>query len=157
MVRGPWRSDSVRTPDERFADLLGYPFASHFVSDLGGYSGLCMHFLDEGPCDAAKAFLCLHGQPTWSYLYRRRLPIFTDVLDLAVRLELGATNAFLGGIPSFKYVQLAKIAGRLAVDDAMHQAVLFGALGRVPFPRCRSRRAGAQGRIRSPSGQCWRL
>jgi rubrerythrin len=57
----------------------------------------------------------------------------TDVLDLAVRLELGATNAYLGVIPSFKDAQLAKIAGRLAADEAMHYAVLLGALGR-PLP-----------------------
>jgi haloalkane dehalogenase len=67
----------LRTPEERFADLPGYPFAPHFVNDLDGYSGLRVHFLDEGPRDAAKVFLCLHGQPTWSYLYRRMLPVFT--------------------------------------------------------------------------------
>jgi len=49
----------------------------HFVSDLVSYQGLRIHYLDEGPRDAAKVFLCLHGQPTWSYLYRRMLPVFT--------------------------------------------------------------------------------
>jgi len=67
----------LRTPEERFADLPGYPFVPHFVSDLERYPGLRVHFLDEGPRDAAKVFLCLHGQPTWSYLYRRMLPVFT--------------------------------------------------------------------------------
>lgn len=53
-----------------------------------------------------------------------------DVLDLAARLELGATNAYLGVIPSFKDPQLAKIAGRLAADETMHWTILNNALGR---------------------------
>lgn len=67
----------LRTPDERFTNLPDYPFAPHFVGDLVNYEGLRIHYLDEGPRDAAKVFLCLHGQPTWSYLYRRMLPVFT--------------------------------------------------------------------------------
>jgi len=54
----------------------------------------------------------------------------TDVLELAVRLELGATNAYLGVIPAFKDAQLAKISGRLAADEAMHWTILNNALGR---------------------------
>ena len=69
--------DILRTPDERFANLPGYPFAPHYVEDLDGYRGLRVHYLDEGPRDAGKVFLCLHGQPTWSYLYRRMIPVFT--------------------------------------------------------------------------------
>ena len=69
--------DTLRTPDERFADLPGYPFAPHYIGDLKGYQGLRIHYLDEGPRAAARVFLCLHGQPTWSYLYRRMLPVFT--------------------------------------------------------------------------------
>jgi haloalkane dehalogenase len=56
----------VRTPDERFADLPGYPFFSRFA-DLA--DGLRMHYIDEGPADG-EVVLLLHGQPTWSYLYR---------------------------------------------------------------------------------------
>jgi hypothetical protein len=56
-----------------------------------------------------------------------------DVLDLAARLELGATNAYLGVIPSFKDPALAKVAARLAADETMHWTVLSGALGR-PLP-----------------------
>ena len=55
-----------------------------------------------------------------------------DVLDLAARLELGATNAYLGVIPAFKDPQLAKVAGRLAADEATHWALLNFDLGR-PF------------------------
>jgi haloalkane dehalogenase len=66
----------LRTPEQRFLDLPGYGFAPRYVDDLEGYAGLRVHYLDEGPKDAARVFLCLHGQPTWSYLYRRMIPIF---------------------------------------------------------------------------------
>lgn len=53
-----------------------------------------------------------------------------DVLELAARLELGATNAYLGVIPSFKDAALAKVAARLAADETMHWSLLNNALGR---------------------------
>jgi hypothetical protein len=56
-----------------------------------------------------------------------------DVLDLAARLELGATNAYLGVIPAFKDAGLAKIAGRLAADETMHWSILSSAMGK-PMP-----------------------
>ena len=56
-----------------------------------------------------------------------------DVLDLAARLELGATNAYLGVIPAFKDAALSKVAARLAADETMHWTVLSSALGR-PLP-----------------------
>jgi haloalkane dehalogenase len=66
----------MRTPDERFSDLPGYPYAPHYIEDLHGFEGLRMHYLDEGPRQSVPVFLCLHGQPTWSYLYRRMIPLF---------------------------------------------------------------------------------
>jgi len=69
--------DVLRTPDDRFADLPGYAFAHRYAENLSGFAGLRMHYLDEGPRDAAQTFLCLHGQPSWSYLYRRMIPVFT--------------------------------------------------------------------------------
>jgi haloalkane dehalogenase len=63
---------ALRTPDERFADLPAYPYAPYY---LDGADGLRMHYLDDGPRDAPIA-LCLHGQPTWSYLYRKMIPAF---------------------------------------------------------------------------------
>ena len=56
-----------------------------------------------------------------------------DVLELAARLELGATNAYLGVIPAFKDTGLAKVAGRLAADETMHWSILANALGK-PMP-----------------------
>lgn len=60
----------LRTPEERFAELPGYAFAPHYLVTRG-QPGVRVHYLDEG--DGAITFLCLHGQPTWSYLYRHML------------------------------------------------------------------------------------
>lgn len=68
---------ALRTPDERFTGLPGFAFAPRYVEGLAGLDGLRIHYLDEGPRDAAQTFLCLHGQPTWCYLYRKMIPVFT--------------------------------------------------------------------------------
>ena len=68
-------SEILRTPLERFADLPGFPWKAHSRDDLPGFAGLAMAYVDEGPAGAA-VFLCPHGQPTWSYLYRRMIPHF---------------------------------------------------------------------------------
>lgn len=67
----------LRTPDERFADLPGYDFRPNYIDDLPGYEGARIHFVDEGPTGAKQTFLCLHGEPTWAYLYRKMIPVFT--------------------------------------------------------------------------------
>ena len=60
----------MRTPDERFEALHGFPYAPRYVE----WHGLRVHYIDEGKGEAT--FLCLHGEPTWSYLYRRMIPAF---------------------------------------------------------------------------------
>jgi pimeloyl-ACP methyl ester carboxylesterase len=70
--------EKLRTPDGRFTNLPGYNFTPHYLQNLPGYGGLRAHYLDEGNPDSAELFLCLHGQPTWSYLYRKMIPIFTQ-------------------------------------------------------------------------------
>ncbi len=70
--------NAKRTPDARFANLPGYAFAPHYADTLPGYEGLRVHYIDEGPQDARRTFLCLHGQPSWSYLYRKMIPVFTS-------------------------------------------------------------------------------
>ncbi|MEL7481009.1 MAG: haloalkane dehalogenase [Pseudomonadota bacterium] len=67
-----------RTPDERFENLPGYDFAPNYLEDLPGYEGLRVHYLDEGSAGADHTFLCLHGQPSWSYLYRKMIPVFVN-------------------------------------------------------------------------------
>ena len=68
-------TEILRTPPERFATVPGFPYQAHARTDLPGYAGLSMAYVDEGPT-GAPVFLCLHGQPTWSYLYRRMIPHF---------------------------------------------------------------------------------
>ena len=70
--------DAKRTPEERFANLPGFPWAPHYVDDLPGYEGSRAAYIDEGPRDADHTFLCLHGEPSWSYLYRRMIPVFLE-------------------------------------------------------------------------------
>src|SRR5215204_7354183 len=69
----------LRTPDERFADLPGFPFAPHYVEvpTGDGDQTLRMHHVDEGPADA-RTVLLLHGEPTWSYLYRHMIPVLVE-------------------------------------------------------------------------------
>ena len=66
--------DVLRTPDSLFVGLAGYPFAPHYLDVTApGVQPLRMHYLDEGPPDGAPVLL-LHGEPTWSYLYRTMIP-----------------------------------------------------------------------------------
>ena len=58
----------LRTPEERFANLLEYDFPPHYAR-IGDTR---MHYVDEGA--GAETVLCLHGEPTWSYLYRKMIP-----------------------------------------------------------------------------------
>jgi pimeloyl-ACP methyl ester carboxylesterase len=71
--------DVLRTPEERFADLPGFDTWPAYVDDLPGYEGLRMHLTDEGPARSDEVFLCLHGEPTWSFLYRHMLTVFVGV------------------------------------------------------------------------------
>jgi haloalkane dehalogenase len=64
----------LRTPDAAFADLADYPFAPHYLDVAApGTPSVRLHYVDEGPTDAAPILL-LHGEPTWSYLYRKFVP-----------------------------------------------------------------------------------
>jgi tRNA(adenine34) deaminase len=84
----PLRDDALRPPDDWFVDVPDYPWAAHYVSDLPSLNGLRLHYLDEGlreiPNEVQDAsnrhqltYLCLHGNPAWSYLYRKMIPTFT--------------------------------------------------------------------------------
>ncbi len=70
--------DTLRTPDSRFAGLEGYPFEPHYLDVVAaGVPPVRMHYLDEGPRDGAPVVL-LHGEPTWSYLYRSMIGPLAD-------------------------------------------------------------------------------
>ncbi len=76
--------DILRTPDERFASLPDYPFAPNYVDVT---SGLRAHYVDEGPRDAPVVLL-LHGEPSWSYLYRKMIPRFVAAGYRAIAPDL---------------------------------------------------------------------
>ncbi len=75
-------------PMPRLPRLPGYPWAPQYISDLPSLAGLRLHYLDEGPRDASRTWLCLHGNPAWSYLYRRMLPTFLAAGDRVVAPDL---------------------------------------------------------------------
>lgn len=84
----PLREDALRTPQERFEGLPDYPWEPHYVADLPSLSGLRMHYLDEGPRQAPLTWLCLHGNPAWSYLYRKMIPVFLQAGHRVVAPDL---------------------------------------------------------------------
>lgn len=69
--------DVLRTPDGQFEGLEGYEFAPNYL-EIAAADGtpLRIHYLDEGPRDG-ELILCMHGQPSWSYLYRKMIPLLT--------------------------------------------------------------------------------
>ena len=67
--------DALVTPPERFVGLTGFPWAAKRWRAQSS-AGLSIAFLDEGPADADRTFLCLHGNPSWGYLYRKMIPVF---------------------------------------------------------------------------------
>ena len=87
-IKHPLRSDALRTPDTAFDNLPDYPWQPNYVNDLPALNGLRMHYLDEGQLiyditghDIAEqtTYLCLHGNPAWSYLYRKMIPILLQM------------------------------------------------------------------------------
>jgi haloalkane dehalogenase len=79
---------TLRTPDARFENLPGYPFAPHYLEVPSGDGGsLRIHTVDEGPPDAAPVLL-LHGEPSWSYLYRKMVPVLVAAGHRAVAPDL---------------------------------------------------------------------
>jgi len=80
--------NALRTPDDRFENLTGWNYAPHYVEDLPGYEGLRMHYVDEGPADADVTFLCIHGEPSWAYLFRKMIPVFTNAGHRAVAVDM---------------------------------------------------------------------
>lgn len=80
LMNHPLPESALRTPDTAFEGLPDYPWQPHYRSDLPVLQGLRMHYLDEPaalPQSAAPlTYLCLHGNPAWSYLYRKMIPTF---------------------------------------------------------------------------------
>lgn len=87
LVNTSWaqeiRPGVLRTPDSRFENLSGYNFEPHYVT-IDGYR---IHYIDEGPADG-EVILMLHGEPSWSYLYRKMIPLFVEAGYRAIAPDL---------------------------------------------------------------------
>jgi tRNA(adenine34) deaminase len=75
----PLRDDALRTPEHAFANLPDYPWPANYLNDLPSLQGLRMHYLDISATEKnhPTTYLCLHGNPAWSYLYRKMVPILS--------------------------------------------------------------------------------
>lgn len=114
---------ALRTPDSRFENLPDFPWQPRYLTDLEACHGLRLAHWDEGPPDARHVALCLHGEPTWTYLYRKMIPVFLDAGMRVVALD------WLGFGRSDK-----------PVDDAaytfdLHREVLLGFVRRLDLER----------------------
>lgn len=79
---------TLRTPEERFLGLTDFPFEPHYVEVPDGEGGrLRIHYVDENP-KAAETVLLMHGEPTWSYLYRKMIPVILEAGHRTVAPDL---------------------------------------------------------------------
>lgn len=99
----------LRTPDERFQNLPDFPFAPHYLN----MGDVRVHFLDEGDSSSEEIFLCLHGEPSWSFLYRKMIPA------LASKGRVLAPD-FVGFGRSDKYADIAAYTYQLHYDTIVH-------------------------------------
>jgi tRNA(adenine34) deaminase len=75
----PLREDALRPMDEWFEGMPNYPWPANYIANLPSLNGLRLHYLDEGSTSNHAeqiTYLCLHGNPAWSYLYRKMIPVF---------------------------------------------------------------------------------
>ena len=119
----------IRTPEERFRDLLGFPFQPHYVE----VNGMRVHYVDEGK---GEVILCLHGEPSWSYLYRKMLP------TLSQNHRVIAMD-FIGFGRSDKYTERSEYSFQMHCETL---ASFIQALSLSSNRRCRPFSPGGQGR-----------
>ncbi|MFP6664046.1 MAG: haloalkane dehalogenase [Deltaproteobacteria bacterium] len=113
----------VRTPEERFADLPGFPFEPHYRT----IDGLRMHYIDEGPADG-EIILLLHGQPSWSYLYRKMITSLAGLGRRVIAVDfvgLGRSDKPIE-LAAYTYDQHTQWAWRFIQDLDLQSITLFG-------------------------------
>ena len=124
--------DVARTPDEQFADLPGYPFTPHYAEvpadPESGEGRLRVHYLDEGPTDAAPVLL-MHGEPSWSYLYRHMVPPLVDAGHRVIAPDLvgfGRSDK-PKGLDDYTYARHVAWMSSLVFDTlGLHDITFFG-------------------------------
>jgi pimeloyl-ACP methyl ester carboxylesterase len=99
--------EALRTPDARFQGLPGYRYEPRYIDSLPGYEGLRAHYLDLGPKEARRTFLCLHGEPTWSYLYRKMIPVLLESGARVIAPPIVASRRGLGCSRNLRWLSLA--------------------------------------------------
>ncbi|MFZ0548927.1 MAG: haloalkane dehalogenase, partial [Candidatus Promineifilaceae bacterium] len=99
----------LRTPDEQFENLPDFPFEPHYI-EMGEVR---IHYLDEGSADSGETILCLHGEPSWSFLYRKMIPI------LVPKARVLAPD-FIGFGRSDKFAEMGDYSYNLHYDTIVH-------------------------------------
>ena len=115
----------LRTPDERFENLKDYPFKPNYMM----IDGLRIHYLDEGPRDADPIFL-LHGEPAWSYLFRKMIPVLTAQGHRVIVPDcvgFGKSDKFLSKY-DYSYKHHVDVMKELVQRLDLKNATLFGIL-----------------------------
>ena len=130
----------VRTPDDRFRNLPDFPFEPHYVEINSGVgeSKLRVHYLDEGPRDAKECVLCMHGQPTWCFLYRKVVPVFVAAGIRVIAPDLIGFGRSDKPVDKKSYSNAAHLDWMLqfleAVRDESQSLTLVGQDWGVPAP-----------------------
>lgn len=132
----------LRTPESRFGKLPGYAFAPHWLDEAAGFPRARMHYLDEAPAPPRKAetVLCLHGHPTWSYLFRRTIPRLTAAGYRVVAPDLPGfgksdkpEDETLFSVESLRGA-VVDLIGRIALDDVIVVGHDWGATLALTLP-----------------------
>lgn len=97
----------LRTPEERFENLPDYPFAPNYRE----FGEARIHFVDEGETDAKETVLMLHGEPSWSFLYRKMIPIVTNAGHRVIAPDL------IGFGKSDKFTEASKYTYAMHVES----------------------------------------
>jgi haloalkane dehalogenase len=117
----------LRTPDDRFENLTGYPFQPHYLEIASGDGdSLRVHYLDEGPAEASPVLL-LHGEPSWSYLYRTMIPPLVEAGHRVVAPDMvgfGRSDKPAEG-EDYSYQRLVEWMGAVIEALELQQITLF--------------------------------
>ena len=113
----------LRTPDDRFENLQDYPFEANYME----IDGLRIHYLDEGPKDADPIIL-FHGEPTWSYLFREMIPVFTAAGHRVIVPDMvgfGKSDKFISKY-DYSYKHHVDVMKELVIRLGLKNATHFG-------------------------------
>jgi len=116
--------ETLRTPDERFVELPDYPYQPRYAT----VDGLRMHYLDEGPPEAAPVLL-LHGEPSWAYLYRHMIPVLAGAGHRVVAPDLvgfGRSDKPTQVQDYTRRVAMGEISERHGLEDLAHHVFRDG-------------------------------